>query len=71
VLFSNNGDSEKLSCKLERLEDLAADTARFIRLAEQEVWEEIDKRSAKRQRRVENYVPCSAQFVLKEQAAKQ
>jgi hypothetical protein len=69
--FSNNGDLEKLSCKLERLEDLAADTARFIRLVEQEVWEEIDKRSAKRQRRVENYVPCSAQFVLKEQAAKQ
>lgn len=71
VLFSNNVDLEKLNCTLEMLEDLAADTARFIRLVEREVWAEIEKRSAKRQKRVENYVPYSAQFILEEQAAKQ
>ncbi|CAL4928108.1 unnamed protein product [Urochloa decumbens] len=73
VLFSNNGDAEKLNSTLERLEDLAADTGRFIRLVEREIWAEREKRSAKRQRReyYEYYVPYSGQLPLEEHAPKQ
>lgn len=65
VLFSSNEDVEELHSTLERLEDLSADTGKFIRLVQREVLAEREKKATKRQR-IDDFL-CSRELTIKEQ----